>query len=135
MIRAQTFYSSLTLVGVFFLWLSYKSDSAPAFIGISILTASSLLAIAVSQTRSDSTDANSFVRFKNELEKGSLTRKELGSKVGRLSEWDDELSQHISYLSPGQEEALNRLIYEGKLLESDGKLSLPASENLPSSFS
>lgn len=98
---------------------------ASLFVGLAILTGSCLIALCILSSRHNDI-CHAYCRFSSQLEKEPLTRDELGGKIGTKD-------QHSSYASEGgfktalsnhQTVLLERLIYEGKIAERNGKLSL-----------
>ena len=98
------------------------------FVGLAILTGASLVALRLQSASNDSEVYRAYCKVSAELEKGPLTREELGGKIG--SKHDNTVFESEGGLattfSRHQSVILDHLIYEGKVVEREGKLSLPS---------
>ena len=99
-------------------------DDPHLFIGLSILAGSCLIALAISfGTQPTSTLYRSYHTFKNEIANNEISREDLAKKVGTKESYYAGASEN--FFSGRQKNDLDQLIYEGKIVEKDGLLSLP----------
>ncbi|MGJ8725590.1 MAG: hypothetical protein ACSHYB_13610 [Roseibacillus sp.] len=107
----------------------YLNDGqASLFVALAVLAGSSLISVCSLSPSNDSELYRAFCKVTAELEEGPLTREELGVKiVSRHDSTGFESQGHIeTTFSETQLVVLERLIYEGKIIERNGKLSLPS---------
>lgn len=126
-----------------------ESNSA-LFIGLSILAGSCLIVLGTSSSTSNHDLHRAYLRFSAALERGPLTREELGKEIGSDSQSVDLQSGKSEPRSESQKSSpdaapsgsasvyyqrslsrkehalLDRMLYEGKLIERGGKLALPS---------
>lgn len=111
----------------------YVSDrQSSLFLGFSILAGSCLLGLSLGSKGSERSLHRTYCRVAVELEKGPLTRKKLGQAIGSESTHSSSNSPDnstISFqqcLSAKESALLDQMIYEGKVIERNEKLSLPS---------
>ncbi|MDQ8191445.1 hypothetical protein [Roseibacillus persicicus] len=102
------------------------------FLGFSILAGSCLLGLSLCSKGSERALHRTYCRVAAELEKGPLTRTELGQAIGSESTQvssnspDNSTVSFQQCFSVKESALLDRMIYEGKVIERNEKLSLPS---------
>lgn len=109
-----------------FLVISTLNAKPGYFIGLCVLTAVVFLTLGLMTIFSDSAPPyRHYLKFAETLEKGQLDENEFIQKVGENTRWSASDQREEHELSVSQTAALERLIYDGKIIKRVGKLSLP----------
>ena len=133
-------YLLVIFIGTLFVWMFTLLERSSGldfflfpnqgflFVSLAILAGSALIALCVQSSTNDAEVYRAYCKVTAELDNGPLTREELAQKIGSkhdgtIFESGDNLSTSFSQ---HQSKILERLIYEGKIMERNGKLSLPS---------
>ncbi|MDP0491307.1 MAG: hypothetical protein Q7Q71_09690 [Verrucomicrobiota bacterium JB023] len=100
----------------------------PLFLGLSIIFGSALIALTLSLGRNRQNIYETYLELQERLSDGPLAMEELEKVMGATSKYhveSDGTARFQSRLSSAQRQILAQLAYEGRILISQGQVSLP----------